>query len=67
MRCEIYKNMFYKNRYTHFWICFGAYKSNGGFDSQQYYLPFTGDRNSGSPRNKQYIIILLSIGVSKNG
>lgn len=45
------KIVFYKNRRTHFWICFCAYKSNGGFDSQQYYLPFTGDRNSSSPAN----------------
>lgn len=28
---------------TYFWISFRVYKSNGGFDSQQYYLPITGD------------------------
>lgn len=41
---------------TYFWISFGAYKSNGGFDSQQYYLPFTGDSNSGSPVKTHHLI-----------
>jgi hypothetical protein len=37
---------------AYFWICFGPFKSNGAFDTQQYYLPFTGDSSSGSAVKK---------------